>query len=204
MSEIFKRSIVEVVNKNSGWASYQGLVIDPQFAIRNGELRVAVFFFPEVESFNFRFHRRGVMLIDEWDENYSDQCRNGYVDFLFINDDWKRCPRVVFFRPEELVVQYEWHIKKLARRLFLETHRSVCGFSDFLPKNPSLHMCHLRDCGAQATKIALFCVSGSVYPAYVCDICFSEINGMRMGDFPACKIPLLSFDGKPMLAPKET
>lgn len=204
MSNILKRSIVEVVDKNSPWASCQGLVVDPQSDIKNSGHCVAVFFFPEVESFIFRFHRRGVMFIDEWDEKYGNLSRNGYSEFLFIDDTWKKSPRVVFFRQEELVVQqYGWQIKILAKRLFPKVHHSVYDFRGDLPKNPNLHMCHLKECGAQATKTALYNVTGFVYPIYVCDSCFPKINGMRIGDFPACKTPLLSFDGKPLLLLKE-
>ena len=201
MSNIFKKSIVGVLKKGWKWSPYQGLqglVIDPESDIEG--YCVAVFFNLEVSSSKFCPLDKGVVPIKEWDEEHGDQCRMGEVDFLFIDDAWKKCPRIVFFRPEELVVQDVWEIGSFARRVFRkEIVRSVYIFPDYLPKEPNLHMCHIRECAAQATKTALFNFQCSVYPIHVCDSCFPKTNGMFGNALPRCKVPLLSFDGKPMV-----
>ena len=203
MSEILKGSIVEVLEKGWKWSPYQGLqglVVNPDSDIEGEGYSVAVFFNLEVSSSKFCLPDKGVVPIKEWDEEYGDQCRREEVDFLFEEDAWKQCSRIIFFRPEELIVQNEWKIQNLARRVFpKEIVRTVYVFSDYLPKNPNLHMCHIRECGAQARKTALFNFQGSVHPIHVCEDCFSKTNGMSGDALPLSKVPLLSFDGKPML-----
>jgi len=206
MSNILKGSIVEVV-EGLLFESCQGLVVCADSDIEGPEFCVAVFFNLEVSTHNFTIFERkdpSILRTVQWEEKYHDQCKRGEIDFLLNDDVWKKCPRVIFFRPEELIVQPYWKIENLAKRLFRNMFHTTHVFADYLPKDPSLHMCHLEDCQSRATKLALYNVWGSVYPLFVCELCFPKVNGWCGDDLPARKKTFLTFDGKPMLPPKDS
>ena len=197
------RGSIVGVSDTGHWSPFQGLVLDQFSDIEDDGYCVAVFFNLEVSFTYFNYwgsadKERGITTIFEWDQQYGKQCKDGDIDFLFINDEWKKCPRVRFFRPNELVVQTEWELKYLVNRVFRHNCHHYCLSAYDL--KPSLYLCWLEGCKNTASKIALFNVWGTVYPICVCEDCFPKTNGWLGDDLPRIKEPILLVDSS--IAPK--
>ncbi|MES3006018.1 MAG: hypothetical protein V4664_03675 [Patescibacteria group bacterium] len=197
---ILKGSIVGMIDPCGHWSRYQGLVLELRSDIEDQGYTVAVFFNREVDqSYFFARRSRRLLPVREWDREFLQQCVKGDTSFLLVDDAWKKCPRVIFFRPKELAVQGDWKIKTLAKRLFGNSYHRLYLLSAGLPSSPSAYQCWLEGCAAPATRTALFNVCGSVYPMYTCEACFSKNNGFCGDDLPPMKKPMLAVDGTPIL-----
>jgi len=182
--------------KNVGpWYRFQGFVVAPFSELEGDGYTVPVFFGREVGSIRFR---TPFWEIDNWDFQHNKDLAIDNWPFLLLEEVWQNCPRVVFFRPDELVVQGSWSITTLANRIFPNFHHSVYGWPEGVSQTSSSYKCFLKECQSVATRVALCNVWGSVYPIHVCDTCFSEINGRSADDLPKLKKPLLLASGEPV------
>ncbi len=185
---IEKGSVVQIIDESSPWAKYKGLVVEPDSNIEGDNFRVAVFFNFEVRQDMFthwRFNadlKRGIMDIGDWHRTFRDLCRNGETDFLLVEQVWKKCPRVVFFQPEALLVGAEYSIDDLVKRVF--------GKANFIYEPKDQHVpiesfwCWHNNCKNKASKIALFNVWGTIMVLRVCDGCFPKTHGIMADSAP--------------------
>jgi len=190
-------SIVEMSDSDGPWSEYQGLVMVPDSEIEDDGYSVAVFFDKEVSSSRFWFNpsqRDSALIpIGDWDHDYGRLSIEEKTTLLLKDDFWKKCPRVHFFRPDELNVVTFWKIETLMKRLFGRMfHRYYVIQSDL---SPTAFMCWCADCQNRAEKLALYNFWGTVYPYNVCAECFSKINGICGESEPKCKNPILMSDG---------
>lgn len=194
--QIIPLSIVKMSDPHGNWSTHHGLVVEPNSDIEDDGYCVAVYFYREVCSSTFWGRDRIMTVsIDDWDNAYGKNDKKSETDFLFVNSLWKRSPRVVFFRPEELIVIPSWDTITLAKRLFKDRYHTIFSLSDRLPQTPGAYMCFLKDCRNPATDLALFNVWGSVYPLFVCKTCKEKIHGFCADDLPERKNPYLTPDG---------
>jgi hypothetical protein len=183
------------MKENGPWSGFQGFVVAPFSELEDDGYTVAVFFGREVQPsrFNFPFWE-----IDKWDSQHSRDLAIDGWPFLLQDNLWQKCPRVVFFRPNELVVQEFWRIETLAERVFPRKYHSVYGWPKGVSYTSLSYQCFRKDCPSVATRVALWNVWGSVYPIHVCDGCFSKTNGWCGDDLPELKKPLLLANGEPV------
>jgi hypothetical protein len=190
-------AIVEMSDSDGPWSEYQGLVMVPDSEIEDQGYSVAVFFDNEVSESRFGFcHPKkdsGILSFRDWDSRYGRLNIDEKKAILLNDDFWKRCPRVQFFRPEELKVVPFWKTKNLAKRLFGNRYHTVYTLLYDLP--PTAFMCWCVDCQNQAEKLALYNFWGTVYSYYVCQGCFEKINGICGESCPEIKKPILLTDG---------
>lgn len=202
---LLKGAIVEMSSSDGNWSGHQGIVVEPHSDIEGPEYSVAVFFNREVPDHEFNHwsrinKERGIMSCTEWDVRYGGVCRNSEMDFLWKDDVWKRCPRVIFFKPDELVVVAGWKNAALVVRLFKGHYHSVFSFCDGFPQ-PDTCFCFFRSCQAPATRLAFGNVWGSVFPLYTCVTHFRDLNGVCADELPIKKQALL-LDGTPAMKSK--
>lgn|SRR5574343_169900 len=182
-------------------STYQGLVIEPESKQREDDHCVSVYFFREMTGSQFiRSTRSDIIPIDTWDIDYADQNRSGKGEFLLEDGLLRVCPRIVLFRPDELIVQTRWSIRTLSDRFFRDRYHSICGFGENFSDDPSQYRCFIHECPNPATETAVYNVWGSVCPLYVCDGCMKVVNGIMADDLPKTKKQLLTIDGKPVIA----
>lgn len=189
---ICRGSVVSPVNNVVTWSGHQGLVVAPHTNLNGCVYSVAVFFNVEVDRCDFSTHahihqRCGLMSVQDWDDRYGLMSREN-IDFLYENDLWKECPRVIFFRPDELVLTGRFRLQTLAKRIFGDQFRRFnhyTGRQSHLPLK--LHLCRHSACREQATKIALLCVMGDVYPIPTCADCFKKTHGHCADQLPSLK-----------------
>lgn len=190
-------SIVEMSDSDGHWSEYQGLVMVPDSEIEDDGYSVAVFFDKEVSSSRFWFNptRKDPNLIPilDWDHDYGRLSIEEKTTLLLKDDFWKKCPRVRFFRPEELKIVPFWKIETLVKRLFGSMYQSYFTIQSDLP--PNAFMCWCADCQNRAEKLALYNFWGTVYPYNVCAECFPKINGICGESSPKTKKPILLADG---------
>jgi hypothetical protein len=197
--EIQPLSIVGMSDRSGQWSPHRGLVVEPNSTIENDGYCVAVYFYREVGSTRFwNRDRRRTMPIEAWDARYGKNDAMSETSFLLKDDAWKKSPRVVFFKPRELIVQPTWDIAVLAERMFKNYHHSVFRLSEGLPQDPKAYMCWIKECQNPATSIALYNFWGSVYPFFVCEQCRSKVNGMCGECLPDAKNPHRTPDGSPI------
>ena len=177
------------------WSRFQGFVVAPFSEIEGEGYTVAVFFGTEVESsrFNFSFWD-----VEKWDSQHREDLAINNWPFLFQDNLWQKCPRVVFFRPKELVVQESWSLETLAERIFPRYYHTLYDWPEGISQTSSSYQCFQKECQSVATRVALFNVWGLVYPIHVCDTCFPKINGWCGDDLPEMKKPLLLANGEPV------
>lgn len=193
-------SIVEITEDVGSWSGFQGLVIEPDSDIEGDEFCVAVYFFAEVKPDRFLFDSRNRSNTARiWDETYREENRSGKGEFLLKDDVWKTSPRVVFFRPTELIVKKRWSVEILAKRFFPNRYHTICGLSEKFPADPEAYMCCIAACRKPATDIAVCNVWGSVYPIFMCKDCALKMNGLCGEDLPELKRPFLAPDGTPLV-----
>ncbi len=178
------------------WSDHQGIVLAPFSEMEGDGYTVAVFFGTEVAHHKFNSPFRDIR---DWDNTYGKDLEIGDYSFLLKDELWKKCPRVVFFQPGELVVQEGWSILTLAERLFSNNYHSVYRWSRGISPTSSLYRCFLKECQSTATKVALFNASGSVCPLHVCDECSGETNGWYGDIMPELKDPFLLANGEPVI-----
>lgn len=184
--QILKGSIVGMTDPQGYWSSYQGLVVEPYSDMEGDGYTVAVFFDREVPESDFHYRgwlNKGLMNPTEWDR----QLRPDYQKALLTTERWTLCPRIVFFRPEELVVESAWKLEHLIKRQFPTYWFS---YAIAFPLIPGSHACWMKECSNLATDMALVNVWESIYPTYVCRPCFEKWNGIRLDDLPPHKEPL--------------
>ena len=164
------------------WSPYQGLVVDPNSTIEGDGYCVAVYFDREVSADHFRARDSG---IESWDEKYGKG--GGSEAVLSDSNLITTCPRIVFFRPDELVVEAEWKIEHLAYRTFRRNNvHTVNSVKDFVFKSGT-HACWLEGCESVAVKPAFFNVWGSVFLICTCQACFEKTNGWCGDSLPQLK-----------------
>jgi hypothetical protein len=165
-SPLLLESIVTVVGEETSFTNYQGLVLDVRSGHEPEDGSIAVFFNKEVEPEKFS----NWIDVREW--RGKDPTPK----------DYKNCPRVVCFLPNELRVEQRWSSKTLMGRTFGSgLHARWHSFSH--PKRPlvpNVHLCHLQDCpsGLHATQSAFINVWGTVIEVYVCEPCHKRTHGM--------------------------
>jgi hypothetical protein len=187
-------AIVGMSDNYGPLSEFQGLVVSPYSEIESDGYCVAVFFGTEVcpSRFNFSFHE-----VNAWDRQYQKEMRSGEFSFLFADAVWQKCPRIIFFRPNELVIQDRWKIQTLAERLFKDRYHCVYGFPKGITETSADYMCFRKECKNKATRLALWNVWGSVYPIHVCEDCFPKTNCWCGDSLPDLKKPFLLANGEP-------
>jgi hypothetical protein len=146
---------------------YQGVVMTP---FSNGFLckhqyphhTVPVFFGSEVSAYKFMNpdSSEGDILVDDWDKckAYKIPVKYGEFDFLWENDDplWKRCPRIRWFMPNELIVVDGFDIKNLANRVYPNLWHHISSLKDCYPKKPGTYLCMCEGCQNKASCTTLY------------------------------------------------
>lgn len=193
---ILPLSIVEITERQYPYHEFQGMVVAPHSPLEGDGYTVAVYFFTEVHHHHFNYRERGTLSLAEWDEKFTQDNKQGNGEFLLKDDMWKQSPRIVFFKPKELLVQKCWNVKTLAKRFFPRTCRTINDFKEGLPRDPTAYTCFIEKCDQPASEIAVYNVWGSVFPLYVCRTCMTQVNGTCGDDTPSIKRPFLSRDGK--------
>lgn len=187
-------SIVGMSDPDGQWSRHQGLVTNECTYHDSREYTVAVFFNLEISSIHF--HVIDYPKIESWDKRHGKECRNGDTDFLFADSVWKECPRIVFFRPDELVVEEDWRITALAERIFPDRWHHIYDLKEGYPTRPEAYRCWMEGCRSPATRRALFNAWGSVQAFFVCSDCFPKVNGWCGDSFPRTKHLLYTPEGK--------
>jgi hypothetical protein len=196
-NQIISGTIVGMSDDDDGpgpWSPFQGLVVAPFSNIEGEEYTIAVFFDTEVNSSHFNFSYGE---ISDWDTKHKKNLATGDMSFLLEDSVWRNCPRVRFFRHDELVIQEAWSIKTLAERIFKNRYHTLCSFKG-ISLISSNYQCFLDGCNYKATRMALYNVWGSVYPMHVCGNCFSKTNGFCGDELPRLKKTFLLADGSPL------
>ncbi len=179
---ILKGSIVSMAEAGN-WSQYQGLVVDPDSKIEGDGYTVAVFFHREVGHIQFN---QGTV-VREWDQMHEAELGGTNHDWILEERIWTDCPRVVFFRPDELAIESDWKLEFYAKRTFPRGFHTLFEFKDKSPFIPGSHECSIEGCSHPATRVALLNIWGSIYPVWVCEVCFVEFHGMCGDDLPARK-----------------
>lgn len=195
--QIIKGSIVRI-QKGSSWANFDGLVVAPHYEYEDGRPEdkahtVAIFLAREVDAGYFVKPRHQV---GEWDAEYMRRFAvDGETEFLFAEDVWTKCPRIIFCRPEDLIVIESWSVNALVERLFKNRYHTCPTV--VVPKGYNLEdfLCHLEGCQNPATKVAFGNVHGHVSAVLTCANCFKEINGISPDELPKMKAQMLFLDG---------
>lgn len=198
---ILKGSIVGMSDPQGPWSLFQGLVVSPYSDIEGEKYTVPVFFNAEVCYSHFQTYRAqgsGIPGVRDWDKEHLASCKRGEVEFLFEEGVWQQCPRVLFFKPEELVVCDRWKLDTLCQRLFKNLWHSLCVPPPPFDGLPQMYLCWMEGCMSQATQTALCNAQGQVAPFCVCDICHARVNGLLVDWFPESKNPILLADGNPV------
>ncbi len=177
-------------------SEFQGLVVSPYSEIESDGYCVAVFFGTEVCQSRFNF---SLFEVRAWDQQYQKEMMSGEMSFLFVDANWQKCPRVLFFRPDELVIQDRWKIETLAERLFKNRYHTLYSLPKGITEIPADYMCFRRGCENKATKVALCNIWGTVHPMHVCEKCFPETNGWCGDCLPERKKPFLLANGEPVV-----
>ena len=205
---ILQGSIVSVVGPREGkWWFLQGLVMRPH-AIIDGEKKghtVPVFFNIEAGSNRFvhKGHQTGHTDVSYWDSEFISRSRREDTDFLFDEAVWTVCPRVVFFRPNELSVDTEWSHETLADRIFRGGYYRISLINGRFPQTATSYMCFMDNgCRRPAKRTGVFNLGGTIVPIFVCDECFPLVHGVFGSSLPATKRPWLDPQGRPV-APTE-
>ncbi|MFA5934302.1 MAG: hypothetical protein WC827_00220 [Candidatus Paceibacterota bacterium] len=192
---INRGSVVGMSDNYGPWSQFQGLVLVPYSEIEDDGYCVAVFFGTDVCPSRFNSPSHEVLI---WDQQHQKDLVTDDPTFFFVDDIWKKCPRVVFFQPNELIVQESWNIKTLAERVFKDKYHTLYS----LPKGVTLvstdYLCFQNECLAIATRVSLWNVWGSVYPMHVCENCFSKTNGWCGDSLPEMKRKFLLANGSPV------
>lgn len=189
-------SIVEVIDKDLALKRQQGLVVKVHRHAKSEKRCVAVFFGPEIPA---QIFDSPICTVDNWDANHFWDCKRGNFEFLFEERNQKRCPRILRFQPEQLVVVSGWRVDVLAKRVFLsENNFRIRSFAEITSEKPSDYKCFMNRCDCTATKTAVFNVWGTVFPIFTCDRCFEEVNGLSGDDLPDLKKPFLFKEGLPV------
>lgn len=204
---ISSKCIVQIINPESILSGRQGIVMDPYSAIVGDGFCVAVFLNLEVDQHHFFFQSRSrvndqIESIRSWDHKFGQQCIEGDIEFLFQNDQWKKCPRILHFRPQDLAIRKYWSVKVLADRVFRDYHH----YEPYLigpeyPQDPCAYKCWIEGCGQPGSRIALYNFWGSILTYCTCDQCFKGIHGYRGESEPKCKKQILFADGTPVPVP---
>lgn len=179
---ILKGSIVGAI-ETTKWDQYQGLVLDPNSKIEDGGFTVAVFFHREVCCSQFN---QG-SVVRHWDERYEEQLASADYDWIMEEGVWKESPRVIFFRPSDLVVQQDWKPEFYAKRTFPRGYNLLYELADKSTFIPGSHECSIEKCHHPATRVALINAWGNVYPVRTCGGCFGEFHGTCRDELPARK-----------------
>jgi len=164
-AQIMIGSVVTVVGEGFTLQNRAGLVLDLESKENPENGPIAVFFDREVENYRFDI---GFSVTEKWDgkrptlENYRD------------------CPRVCYFRAEELRVELEFGTKTMADRMFgnMGWHQ-VYSLPFRLERGT--HACQLEACrsGKLATERSFVNLCGAVCEVYTCTDCHPRANGMR-------------------------
>ncbi|MFA7252571.1 MAG: hypothetical protein WC027_01820 [Candidatus Paceibacterota bacterium] len=195
---IIAGTIVGMKDKMGPWSSFEGYVVAPFSDKEDDGYTVAVFFGKEVSADRFNFSRSEVT---DWETQYEKNLTTGDWSFLLQDAIWQQCPRVRFFRPEELIVQDNWSIKTLAERIFRNRYHILFGWPKGVSSTSSAYRCFRQGCPSIATRATLWNVWGSVYPMHVCDECFSNTYGWCGDGLPETKNPFLLANGEPVTIP---
>lgn len=182
-----------------GNKSAQGLVILSHCEDREDGYTVPVYFFPECERYNLRVYSDSA---DDWKRRFSEQRNRGESRFLFEDENWRNCPFVVFFKPDEIRVDKFWSLETLVQRYFPSYHHTCFCLPKGVERDPSLYQCFLEGCTNTASTMFLYNFWGSVYPMHICKKCQDEkfrgrdrIAGESM---PKLKRPFMLADGTPV------
>jgi len=194
-NQIVSGSIV-VAERHLFWSSFQGKVITPHSDIEDSGHTVAVFFNRDVKSSHFSYSHSVVV---DWDERYKEHLDADDLTFLLEGDLLKTCPRAVFFKPEQLVVQEFWSLDTLVKRVFGDRWHTRFNLPKGVSMRSSDYECFIAQCDSRATQIALINVHGSIFPMHVCSNCFSRFNGMCSDDLPEIKVPTAIAQGGPLV-----
>jgi hypothetical protein len=188
---ILKGSIVGAI-ETTKWDQYQGLVLDPNSEAEGNGFTVAVFFHREVCSSQFN---QGTV-VREWDQRHEAELADTNHDWILEERTWTDCPRVVFFRPDELVVEPDWKLEFYVKRTFPNGFHALFELKDKSSFIPGSHECTLVECHHPATRVALLNVWGSIYPVRTCEGCFAKFHGMCGDELPARKPHPVPIDAK--------
>ena len=159
-------SIVRITDEDFWIYDSEGIVVDTNSDAYPEDGPIAVFFDKEVETLDIH----GPEEAESWSGPIPTQ------------ENYRECPRVLWFQPNELMVISQFSLKTLADRRFPGMWHHTRAFS--APLVPNVFKCHLADCksGLMATERSLFNFWGTVIDFYTCTECHEAIDGMG-GDF---------------------
>lgn len=137
----------------------QGVVVDLESDLDPEDGPVAVFFDQEVPPYLFTNQRD----LEKW---------KGEIP---THENYRNCPRVVCFLPEDLRAESRFSNETLAHRLFGRLWHSWAA-----PKDPMTETteCMFDGCSSCATEHTLLNFWGTVYVVYACGEHHKERNGM--------------------------
>jgi hypothetical protein len=168
-------------------ASFEGVAIATNSDISGNGRTVAVFYHREVEARHLGYTH---LVVADWDERYKAYLEADDLSFLLDGDLLRSCPRVIFFRPEELTVREFWSLQTLADRTFSrDDYHMLFDLPAGISMESSEYECFMVGCNSRASKIALLNFYGSIFPMHVCRDCFTRVNGKICDCFPKFKVP---------------
>lgn len=180
---ILPGEIVSIPDKELYFHGDQGLVVCTDNDDEEGHF-ISVFFDVEVSDGQFNDWAQA----SSWGRKHWREPRWPMIGNQQLADT---CPRVRRFKPEELLVDDEWHIEKIASR-GAGPGGATWRYST-IPGRPFVsggYACFLPGCENIATEIAFPNVWGTMGIIYTCRGCYSKVHGVRGDSYPEMKNPL--------------
>jgi len=166
--------IVTIIGDNN-FTDTQGIVVDTCSDKMLDDGPIAIYFDNEVPDYKFNRH--------DFDDNK-------WTSGIPTKDSYKRCYRVICFKPEELRKEVGFSIETIVNRIFGKTGYNAISVLNF-PLKPGTHPCQVESCetGLQATELTLVNIWGTIMTIYTCTDCHRKWHGART-DGVALKEPL--------------
>lgn len=155
-------SVVRITEADFYVYECEGVVVDTNSDLSPEDGPIAVFFDREVETLDFN----GPRSARRWNGPTPNK------------ENYRTCPRVLCFKPDELMVIPQFSLETLANRRFPDRWHHARSIR--APLVPNMFKCHLADCksGLMATERSLFNFWGTVIDYYTCIECHQKIDGM--------------------------
>lgn len=206
-NQILPGSIVKMADPHGSWSRHQALVVSPHSDIEGEGYTVPVFFNREVSASNFSNSAWGaqsgdkkartILPVSEWDSSHIASCARGETDFILNEESWKDCPRIRFFKPEELVVIQRWDIEVLCKRIFPRMWNMSYGLPFRGKFQAEEYQCWYEGCVEPAlAEVALGNCWGTVSAYCLCKTHHKEVHGKCSDGFSPMKQSLFLVDGR--------
>lgn len=207
-NQILAGSIVKMADPHGSWSSYQALVVSPYSELEGEGYTVPVFFNREVCASNFSYSAYGakfgdkealILPVGQWDSLHTASCAKGEIDFLLKEENWKVCPRIRFFKPEELIVIQRWDLEVLCKRIFQRMWHTLYGLPFGGKFQAEEYQCWFEGCVEPAlAEAALGNCWGTVSVYCLCKTHHKEVHGKCSDGFSPMKQSLFLADGRPL------